>query len=147
MKIQEMAFVLLAVVFLLTILMLFMAKFQLSNVNKTATEIRETRAVTMLRAIASMPELSCYNQISCIDKDKLKVFQNSVTRNRYSKLWQSSQISEIEVQQIFPSEVNYTIYYEHSDEPSVTYSTFISLCDVKCAIAKLKVKLKVPEIK
>ena len=145
-KIQEMAFVLVAVVFLFILLMLFFAKFQESKISDLSVEIRETRITTMLRSIASLPELSCseLKTTSCIDKDKLDVFQSPAVRERYSYIWDSAKISKLEVIEIFPSENNYIIYESQTKESTVSYSTFISLCTSdKCKIGKLKATIKV----
>lgn len=151
-KIQEMAFVLVAVIFLFGILLLFFARFQATSLQKQATELRSLRTATMLRTIASMPELSCPGEANCIDVDKLIVFNNSATiRNNYSELWGSSNIVKITVEEIYPKPsraIKYTVYEKTTQQNIVTYSTFISLCsfaqDKTCKIAKIKATTIVP---
>lgn len=151
MKIQEMAFVLVAVVFLGGILLLFFARFQIGAIQKTATEIRELRTITMLRIIASLPELSCKGEAVCIDQDKLNVFNTKPDiRAKYSALWQSSNIFNITVEEAYPKTTprNYIIYSKPTTQNTVTYSTFIPLCTEtqhkQCKIAKIKVTTVVP---
>lgn len=152
-KIQEMAFVLLAVVFLGGILLLFLARFQFSSVQKTATELRELRTITMLRVIASMPELVCKGETTCIDQDKLNAFTKANLREKYEKLWQSSNIVNISIETVYPSQPNqrnvYTIYQKSTNQNKITYSTFVPLCvetqqKPVCKIARIKVTTVVP---
>lgn len=153
MKIQEMAFVLVAVVFLGGILLLFFARFQMTSIQKTATELRELRTITMLRVIASMPELSCKEEALCIDQDKLNVFNANINniQAKYEQLWQSSSITKIIVEEVYPKTTTprkYKIYEKTTTQNTVTYSTFIPLCvetlKPQCKIAKIHVTTIVP---
>lgn len=153
MKIQEMAFVLVAVVFLGALLLLFFARFQVGTMQKTATELQELRTITMLRVIASMPELACTQEALCIDQDKLNVFNRSTSvQSQYSALWQASNIVNIRVEEVYPRTTptkTYTIYRKATQENKVTYSTYIPLCSESqrasvCKIAKIKVTTIVP---
>lgn len=151
-KIQEMAFVLVAVIFLGGILLLFFARFQATSIQKQATELRSLRTATMLRMIVSMPELACTEEANCIDIDKLLVFDNSATiRNKYSELWKSSNIVKVTVEEVYPKTtrtIEYKIYEKNTGKNTVTYSTFISLCSMAqnkiCKIAKIKATVEVP---
>ena len=151
-KIQEMAFVLVAVVFLFALLFLFFARFQLTQLQKTAEEVREQRTMTMLKVVSSLPELRCSKsfgtttEIYCIDKDKLKVFgEIRHIRNKYADIWKSAQISEVIIEEVYPIGDIY-IVYESMGEPenSFTYSTYIPLCEetigiMECVVAKIKI--------
>ncbi|MEM4703039.1 MAG: hypothetical protein QXP53_00950 [Candidatus Pacearchaeota archaeon] len=147
-KIQEMAFVLLAVVLLFGLVFVFFARFELEKVRNIAETTREERAVTLVRVIASMPELRCsgsINKISeaaCLDLDKVKAFNNSdVLRSNYRKIWQSSFVTEVIVREIFPGNKTYTIYKEQ--ESNESYYSFMPLCSQKkCVVARLIVGIK-----
>ena len=148
-KIQEMAFVLVAVIFLFGILLLFFARFQFSSMQQTATQLRETRTVTMLRVVASLPELSCLDKVNCIDQDKLNAFDvNPNLRSKYESFWLSSNIAKITVEEVYPKTTKiYKIYDKTTAESTVTYSTFVPLCSESvnketCKIAKLKITVK-----
>lgn len=148
-KIQEMAFVLVAVVFLFAIVFLFFSRFQYAQLQKSATEIRELRTVTMLRNVASLPELSCVEKSTCIDKDKLSVFDESPNmQNKFSSIWQSASVSKVSVEEIYPNSQEYIIYKKQTQESTITYSTYIPLCEEdmnsKCVIAKIKITTIVP---
>ncbi len=154
-KIQEMAFVLLAVVFLFGILLLFFARFQMTSIQKSAEEIRESRAITMLQVIAALPELRCSKSfgttagIACIDKDKVLAFETPGIRNSYSKLWQAANIAKITIEEVFPEGKSYIIYQKSTQKSIITHSTFTPLCEEttagsSCVIAKIKITIIVP---
>ena len=153
MKIQEMAFVLVAVVFLGGLLLLFFARWQVGAMEQAARELRELRTVTMLRTISSMPELACTSEALCIDQDKLEVFNKSTAiQSQYSDLWQSSSIVNVTVEEVYPKVTpvkKYTIYRKATQENTVTYSTYVALCSESlqkqsCKMAKIKVTTIVP---
>lgn len=153
MKIQEMAFVLLAVVFLFGLVFLFFARFQYSQLQERATQIRETRTTTMLETIASLPELKCSSssiESFCVDEDKAKAFNESFNlRNTYKKIWESADISKIMIEKVYPSSSSYNIYKRSTTKSTTTQATYISLCKespdgFKCDIAKIKITTIVP---
>lgn len=148
-KIQEMAFVLVAVVFLFSLLFLFFARFQNVQLIHSAYEIREQRAISMLKAVVSLPELACGSSSAeiCVDKNKLETFSKMQTE--YSELWKGSFITNVSVEEVYPNEASYTIYHS-GKKGDVTYSTFIPLCEESafgsaCVIAKIKVTVIMPE--
>jgi len=148
-KIQEMAFVLLAVVLLFGLVFLFFARFQLGQVQDVATKTREERAITLVRAVASMPELRCSKSItrigesSCLDLDKVVAFhENENIRMNYKKMWRSSFVSKIAVQEVYPPGETYWIYKEEVENER-GYAGFIPLCsEDNCVIARLLVSVK-----
>ena len=156
-KIQEMAFVLVAVVFLFALLFLFFARFQSSQIQERVTEVREARTITMLRVVTSFPELRCSksfgsaSEINCIDKDKLMVFdESSSMQNKYSSIWRSVFISKITIDEIYPQDESYIIYdNSNAGDSIITYSTYIPLCEetinkLNCVVAKVRITTIVP---
>lgn len=147
-KIQETAFVLLAVVLLFGLIFTFFARFEFTRVKELARQTREERAITLVRSIASMPELKCsesftkVSEAACLDLDKVRAFnENPSLRQRYKKIWSSSYISEVVVQEIFPSNKVYYIYKEQESQES--YFSFFPLCSQNnCTLAKLSVGIK-----
>ncbi len=146
MKIQEMAFVLVAVIFLGGILLLFFARFQMGAMQQSSEELREMRTVTLLRVVASIPELSCAGESVCIDEDKLRAFDSTPTiQSSYSRLWSSSNIAKIIVEEVYPkTNIKYKVYEKATSENTVTYSTYVPLCSEAqqesiCKIAKIKI--------
>lgn len=147
-KIQEMAFVLLAVVLLFALIFVFLARFQYAQLEKTATELRQEKTTNMLRVVASMPELACSGKALCIDEDKLEAFK--LVKNKYSELWQESSIVKVAIEEVFPKGKEFAIYNEPSQasQGKLTYATFVSLCQEgitkTCKIAKIKITMAVP---
>jgi len=128
-KIQETAFVLLAIVLLFSIVFLFYFKIHSLDIAKRATASKEERALSMLDKIASMPEISCSSYIGertesiCIDKDKLIVFKDM--RN-YKQMWTG--LKEVSISEVYPMIDKYVIYSADNTEKQ-TYNNFISLCE------------------
>ncbi len=159
-KIQEMAFVLLGVIFLFALILLFYVSFQYRSWQKVAVQSEEARAITLLEVVASMPEFRCSSSFSsaseavCIDIDKLEYFNKTRSiRDKYSVLWESSQAAGVEVQEIYPDKKTYTIYSKSGFQgSSKTYSTYSAICNQEygeliCKIAKIKIKMIMPESK
>lgn len=148
-KIQEMAFVLVAVVFLFSLVFLFFARFQSNQLSGQAEALREYRSISMLRSVAGMPELQCALQgqgVSvCIDKDKLAALsENEMLKQKYAELWKNSNIAGISIDEVYPSDDEYIIYSASSNN-TITYSTYIPLCSHGgCTIAMIKIKTAMP---
>lgn len=148
-KIQETAFVLLAVIILFGLIFLFFARFELGKITSTSRELREDRAILRVRAVASMPELRCsesYSKISevlCLDRDKVKAFNDSSTlRGAYKKVWDGAYVTEIIVQELVPENKVYWVYKSTGGNES--YYSFIPLCSRdKCSVARLIVGIKI----
>ena len=119
-KIQEMAFVLLAIVLLAIIAFVFFMRFQSGNIANAAEEAKQKTAISMLDKVASLEELSCSQGEICIDEDKAAI---SKTKN-LGDLFQG--IKKVEVKKLYPSEESIVIY--QSGQGNQSYSTFISLC-------------------
>ena len=159
-KIQEMAFVLLGVIFLFALILLFYVSFQYRSWQKVAVQTEEARAITLLEVVASMPEFRCSSSLSsvseavCIDIDKLGYFNRTRSiRDKYAVLWESSMAAGVEVQEIYPGRETYVIYSKSNFQgSSKTYSTYSALCsqeygELICKIAKIKIKMIMPESK
>ena len=92
-KIQEMAFVLLALVFLFVLGFMFFSRLQFSNMEKRAEELREATALSVLNKISAMPELRCSASLGratetlCLDKVKIEIFSEKFSEE-YAKIWQ-----------------------------------------------------------
>ena len=131
-KIQETAFVLLALVILFSLAFMFYFRMQATSLTKKSEELREEWAISLLDKITGLPELRCSTSLGrateslCVDKDKLRIFTNpnlNFTEN-YNKLW--SGLKNVRIIQIYPEGEEFQIYYQ--SEGNETYSTFISLC-------------------
>jgi len=118
-RIQEMAFVLLALVLLGFIAFIFYARLQTQNIQSTAASLNEERAKSLRDKIAALPEIKCSEKL-CVDKDKAELLQNY----KVPGLFQG--ISEAKIVQIYPSDDEIVLY--SGGPANVTYSTFVNLC-------------------
>lgn len=162
-KIQEMAFVLLAVVFLFALIFLFYVQFQTKAFSDQARILREERTIALLEHVSAMPELGCsgLDETICIDQDKLEVFHdNEAIQKNYEKLWKSAFILKIIVKPVYPvndngdnGENNKEFIVYKSDktiESAETYSTFIPLCKsantgkASCGIGRILITTEMP---
>jgi len=142
-KIQETAFVLLAIALLAILIFIFYSKFQVGKLQSEIQTINQETAKSMLEKIAAMPELACSGfgneQVLCIDKDKASILSKE---QGYEKFWQN--VARIELVPIYPESPRITIYA--GKEGNATYSTFINLCSQKadvwsCAIGKVLISV------
>jgi len=162
-KIQQMAFVLIAVTLFLTLVLLFFLKFAFFGIKETATELQEKNAILLISKLANSPEFSCgesfgSKKTNCVDFDKLISLKENI--NNYNGFWG---ISNIEIRRIlsdgnilctssnYPNCDTIRIY----DKPIEGYGVdnFISLCRKdfssegigiynKCEIARMTVFYK-----
>lgn len=136
MKIQEMAFVLIAFIFLLGLLLLFFARFQMTQIQDISDQIRIVRGQNMLQYVANLPELNCPSSFSglagksCIDYDKLKIFATKKEiSDKYENVFASAYLSKIEINVVFPTNET-IILYKASEEKNVqTFKTYIPICE------------------
>ena len=83
MKIQEMAFMLLAVIVLFALAGMFFLVIMYNNLIGSANLLAREKAISTAVNIANTPEFSCGGAL-CIDADKLIVLQN---RQDYEDFW------------------------------------------------------------
>ncbi len=146
-KIQQMAFMLVAVIVLFGFVLIFFTRLQLGTIEKSASEIRREQAINMLHNIAAMPELRCSSgsEINCIDKAKLQGFMK--VKSNYYPMWKNAFISKVKIEQFYPKGQEYILYTGTSYESTMSYSTYIPLCeqemyDFNCTIGKITVSSK-----
>jgi len=140
-KIQEMAFVLLAVVLLGFIAFIFYARIQSENIQSSAETIKASTALSLRDKIAALPEIKCAEKL-CIDKDKALMLKDYDIDGMFQG------ISEAKITQIYPSEESIILY--SSGKGNTSYSTFVNLCQQKniggifswdCGLAILEVSI------
>jgi hypothetical protein len=138
-RIQEMAFMLLAVFLFFTLVGLFALTLFYNNLNDSAFQIAEDRTLSSVTNLADTPELSCVAAKSnCVDSDKLI---NLVGKDIYGDLWPFSSLRVIsfrgfekdESELIECTKANYpncdifTVYDKEVKNERVI-STFVALC-------------------
>lgn len=134
-KIQQMSFMLLAVVLFFVLVALFWLVFQSRNIEKQASFLKQNQARLISEFISGSSEFSC-NKDYCINTDKLMVVKD---RSVYKDFWP---VSYIRVRKIYPvkskeevecDEVNYpdcnTYNVYSSDKKSESSAgSFVALC-------------------
>jgi len=119
-RMQEMAFVLLAIVLLAAIVFVFSMKLQSSSLKSEAEQLSQKRTLSLRDKIAAMPELKCA-RISGIDQDKAEIL------GRYGLKDQFQGLSAARIVRVYPSGEDISLY--NSGKPgNYSQSTFVNLC-------------------
>ncbi len=157
-KIQQMAFMLMAITLFFVLVGMFFLTFQLSSIKNSAKLLEDKNALLLVTKLANSPEFSCGEAFgsqttNCIDEDKIIALKNNM--NKYRNFWG---VSNIEIRKIYPSstekECNSGNYPDCNlirlinENITSEYSNFVALCrknsengtiQDKCEIAKLSV--------
>ncbi len=157
MKIQQMAFMLIAVTLFFALVGMFMLVLQFSNLRESAESLCEKNALLLVTKLANSPEFSCGNSFgsgksNCVDSDKVMALKGK--SEEYKDFWG---VSNIQIRKIYPSgnvECN-TENYPNCNIIKIregginsTYENFVSLCrkenvegevEDKCELARLMV--------
>ena len=159
-KIQQMIFMILAVMFLFILVALFFLSISLNKMKKEATNLAEKNSMLLVSKLANSPEFSCENAFgsnkpNCIDFDKIMALKKDIAK--YSDFWG---IAKIEIRKVYPNQGNVsctTANYPNCGDLKLLdkkvkvlpYSyTFVSLCRKefsetgpynKCELARLMV--------
>jgi len=169
-KIQQMAFMLMAVTLFFVLVGLFVLVIQLSSLKGSVTKLEEENAMLLVTKIANSPEFSCGeafggNKINCIDSDKVMMLKQNmgkyegVSNNPEETFWGIA--TNIEIRKIYPTDTeiicdtgnypNCNIIKLGLGEMSAEYSNFVSLCRKeslggevydKCELAKVMISYK-----
>ena len=88
-KIQEMSFMLVAIMIFFLIVGLFGVSVFYSNLKQSANEIKEQGAIFLVNSLAESPEFNYKGKSNCVDEDKLIGLMNSKS---YSEFWDFTSI-------------------------------------------------------
>jgi hypothetical protein len=108
MKIQQMAFMLIAVTLFFVFAGLFFAMIVFSDIRGTAEELEQRDALLLVSKLANSPEFACGNafgsfRTNCIDADKAMALKNN--KEKYEDLggnfWR---VDGIEIRKIYPAD-------------------------------------------
>ena len=133
MKIQEMAFMLLAVVILFALAGMFFLAILYNDLINSANSLEKEKAISTAVNLANTPEFSC-GETLCIDEDKLLVMQN---RKDYDEFWPvaslvvtkiSNDKEKIECNEKNYPNCNYFKVYDKGITNVEGVETFVSLC-------------------
>lgn len=158
MKIQQMAFMLMAITLFFVLVGMFFIVIQVSNLRDSAGVLEERNALLLVTKLANSPEFSCgevfgTGNLNCIDADKVMALKENI--NTYKNFWD---VENIEIRTIYPSETekectaqNYpdcNLIKIREGNISSEHSNFVSLCRKdysnertidKCEVAKILV--------
>ena len=140
MKIQQTAFMLIAVTLFFALVGMFILIIVLSNVRGSAALIEEQNALTLVSKLANSAEFSCgdafgSSRTNCVDADKVMALKNSA--DKYSSDFWS--VEGIEIVKIYPAgqsiecnSANYPncnmISIVSGSGTGIGVSNFVSLC-------------------
>ncbi|MBI5148248.1 hypothetical protein HZA33_01060 [Candidatus Pacearchaeota archaeon] len=137
-KIQETAFMLLALAMFFALVFVFYTNIKLSGLYAERNRLYQERGVSMLSKLANMPELS---SAEGLDYDSIIALRN-VTG--YDKLFKG--LLGIQVVRVYPKKEVITIFDNTKGKNWISYSSYIPLCQLvfeeeqattRCDIAKL----------
>lgn len=103
MKMQQTAFLLIAITLLFILVGIFALRIYLSSISSTKDLLNEENAIKEAARLASSPELTCGNAFStnwgsCVDFDKAMVLKENI--DSFESLWD---VTGIEIRKIYPS--------------------------------------------
>lgn len=103
-KIQQMAFMLIAVTLFFALVGLFVIVVKFSGLKEAALELEEENAMSLVAKLANSPEFSCgkafgTDKVNCVDADKLMMLKENI--EKYEDFWG---VSNIELRVIYPEE-------------------------------------------
>jgi hypothetical protein len=158
-KIQQMIFMIVAVIFLFVLVGLFFLSISLNKIQKEATTLAEKNSLMLVSRLANSPEFSCgnafgSNKADCIDFDKVMILKDNI--EKYSDFWG---VAKIEIRKVYPEgNVSCTLEnYPNCEDLKILdksvktlpySSSFVSLCRKeasaagpynKCELARLMV--------
>ncbi len=137
-KIQQTAFMLIAVTLFFVLVGLFVLSFKLSNLKESAADLQEKNAMLLVTKLANSPEFSCERAFgsekgSCIDADKVMMLKENI--EEYENFWG---VANIEIRKILPAgeeECSLTNYPDcgiiklwKKEVSGYDMSNFVSLC-------------------
>ncbi len=163
-KIQQMAFMLVAIFIFFTLVGLFILQMNLGGLRYSAEQLEREQVLSALLSWSELPELSCSDGSSgCIDEDKIVVLSSEDFNRLYSSFWPVASIRVYMVNANFSNgEIecpgqgcNYYNVYESGQSSSEMVASYVSLCKTvktegpvfkRCEMATLSIGIKsIPE--
>ena len=136
-KIQQMAFMLIAVTLFFVLVGLFFLSANLSGIKRGFITQQQENAKEIANVLSKSPEFGCgHGKIQCIDLDKAMQMKNRVV---YQNFWEADKIIIRKIYPVIRGNVectygNYpncnvlTVFSHNERELSVPGTTFVSLC-------------------
>ena len=165
MKIQQMAFMLIAVTVFFALVGLFVLTIVFSNIKASTATLEEKNALLLASRLANSPEFSCGNAFgtdrgNCVDFDKVMALKKDIKKYSQAGFWG---VSRIEIVKIYPLNGNSNIECTPENYPEcgkieilpagegTGVSNFIALCSKeykegvvkdRCELAKILITYK-----
>lgn len=147
-KIQQMAFMLIAVTLFFVFVGLFVLMVVFSGVKESSQLIQNENAMLLVSKLSGTPEFSCgeafqTSRIKCVDLDKVRALKENI--GKYRDFWG---VEEVEIVRIYPEGDKISVLSSSSGE-GIGISDFVSLCETvnenneiypKCGLGKLMVR-------
>lgn len=149
-KIQQMAFVLVAVMVFFAMVILFYFTLKLGSLRESAEDLNEKEAMEIVRKLSSNPEFSHYECENCVDLDKVLILKE---KGSYGNFWN---LRYLQIEKIHPPpeedrECTLENYPEcskitvvESERIGAPVDVFVSLCRwegredyVKCELGRI----------
>jgi hypothetical protein len=135
MKIQQMAFMIMAVFFFFVLVGLFFLGISFRDVGDSAQQLQKEQALSSLEVIADMPEFNYDSGAAmALDEDKLRIMSGNFSE-AYGDFWP---VASIRVRKIYPKpekfvkcpalDCNSYEVYDSGQKSVQTYSTYVSIC-------------------
>jgi len=135
MKIQQMAFMIMAVFFFFILVGLFFLGISFRDVGQSAQQLQKEQVLSSLEVIADMPEFNYDSGASMtLDEDKLRVMSGNFSE-AYRDFWP---VASIRVYKVYPRPesfikcpavgCNYFEVFDSGQKSVQTYSTYVSVC-------------------
>ena len=138
-KIQQMAFMLMAVTLLFVLVLLFVIVFKFAGLKESATALEEKNAMLLSTKLANSPEFACGgvfdgDKTNCIDADKIMVLKQNI--DKYEGFWGNvlsievikiSTKGKIECNRNYPKCDKISLKQDASGK-GVFLNNFVSLC-------------------
>ncbi len=105
-KVQQMAFMLIAVTLFFIFVGIFVLVIRFSNLKQSANILEEENSMLLVAKLANSPEFACgdsfgSSKLNCIDADKIMILKEHISK--YVGFWG---IAEIKIRKIYPDEGN-----------------------------------------
>lgn len=158
-KIQQMAFMILALTIFFVIVGLFVLVIRFAGIKEDAASLEEKNALLLVTKLANSPEFACGDvfgtgNINCIDGDKVMALKKNI--EKYKEFW-GDKFSNIEIRKLYPAETEKLCEFGNYPECNLirivsgetigfTNENFVSLCRKssesgipydKCEMAKI----------
>ncbi|MEM4330778.1 MAG: hypothetical protein QW273_02095 [Candidatus Pacearchaeota archaeon] len=162
MRIQQMAFMIVAVFIFFIFAGLFLLNFFIGDLRQQAYNLEKEKISQALSSWTELPEFSCTEKSKyCIDETKIEILMSNEIKKEYEDYWPVSFMRVYKLEKMSsnliscPNEnCNYYEIINKNENSIFAYSTYVSLCrkvkeenfaSYKCELAKFEIGMKKPK--